>query len=99
MTKLATASLAAASADAPHRPKPLLADGRFLRLWAAGGLANTMRWLELLAAGIFVFDTTDSAFLAAAVTALRSVPMLCLGAMAGGLAPRGDPRLRLFPRL
>src|SRR5262249_32760496 len=96
MTKLATVAPAEPSAPAHQRPRPLVADGRFLKLWAAGGFANTMRWLELLAAGIYVYDTTESAFLAAAVTALRSVPMLCLGAVAGALAERVDRRLLLI---
>jgi MFS family permease len=96
MTKAATAPRLDREQAPPRAKRALLADGRFLRLWAVGGLANTMRWLELLAAGIYVFDATDSAFLAAAVTALRSMPMLFFGAMAGALAERIDRRLLLI---
>src|SRR5258708_27428396 len=96
MTKAASATTPAPEPAQPRARLRLLADGRFVRIWLAGGLANTMRWLELLAVGIFVFDATDSAFLAAAVTALRSVPMLCLGAFAGALAERVDRRLLLI---
>ncbi|MBI1774659.1 MAG: MFS transporter [Proteobacteria bacterium] len=99
MSKAAIASTPAERVAAPHAQVPLLKDGRFLRIWIVGGVANTMRWLELLAVGIFVFDATDSAFLAAAVTALRSLPMLCLGAFAGALAERSDRRLLLIAGL
>jgi MFS family permease len=64
----------------------LLATPGFLRLWAAGGLGNLMRWLEMLASGIYVYDLTGSAFAVAAVTMARSVPMLLLGALTGLVA-------------
>jgi MFS family permease len=54
-----------------------------LRLWFAGGVGNSMRWLELLVAGIFTYDVTHSTFLVAVVTVARSLPMLFIGAIAG----------------
>jgi MFS family permease len=65
------------------RPRGLLANPGFARLWFAGGVGNAMRWLELLVAGIFTFDATHSAFLVAVVVAARSLPMLFLGPIAG----------------
>src|SRR5579863_5979654 len=65
------------------RSRGLLATPGFVRLWFAGGIGNAMRWLELLVAGIFTYDATHSAFLVAAVTVARSLPMLFLGPIAG----------------
>jgi MFS family permease len=66
--------------------RALLAMPGFLRLWLAGGIGNAMRWLEMLVTGIFVYDQTGSAFMVAAVTVARTLPMLLLGALAGVLA-------------
>src|SRR5438477_11221541 len=64
-------------------PKALLATPGYLRLWLAGGFANAMRWLEILVAGIFTFQTTGSALLVAVVTVARTLPLLIMGALAG----------------
>jgi hypothetical protein len=80
-------------AASPHRQ--LLRTGAFLRLWTAGGFTNAMRWLEILVAGLFVFEVTRSAFAVAVVTMMRSVPMLVAGALAGVVAESLD-RKRLL---
>ena len=49
-------------------PRILLATPSYLRLWVAGGFGNSMRWLEMLVAGIYTFDVTGSAFWVAVVT-------------------------------
>ena len=49
----------------------------FLRLWLVGATANAMRWLELLASGLFVWDVTHSAFAVTVVVAVRQLPVLC----------------------
>src|SRR5262249_49561472 len=64
-------------------PHCFLARPSYLRLWFAGGVGNSMRWLELLVAGIFTYDVTHSTFLVAVVTVARSLPMLFIGAIAG----------------
>src|SRR5207245_10927601 len=69
-----------ASVLGPHR---FLARPGYVRLWFAGGVGNSMRWLELLVAGIFTYDVTHSTFLVAVVTVARSLPMLFIGAIAG----------------
>jgi hypothetical protein len=38
----------------------LLAATGFRELWIAGGVANAMLWLEVLAAGLFTFQATGS---------------------------------------
>jgi MFS family permease len=64
-------------------PRQLLAAPNYLRLWIAGGFGNSMRWLEMLVAGIYTFDLTGSAFAVAVVTVARTLPMLVLGSLAG----------------
>jgi MFS family permease len=85
-------------ADTP-RPVPpqrtLLRNPAFVRLWVAGIFANTTRWLEILACGLYVFAVTGSALAVAVVSMLRAVPMLAAGALAGALA-EGMDRKRLL---
>jgi len=71
------------SIAAPGEHRGLLATPNFVRLWFAGGVGNSMRWLELLVAGIFTYEATRSSFLVALVTVARSLPMLFFGALAG----------------
>src|SRR5258708_992793 len=56
------------------------------RLWLVGAFANAMRWLELLASGLFAYDVTGSALAATAVVAARQLPQLALGAFAGAVS-------------
>lgn len=66
--------------------------GNFLRLWALGGLVNATRWVEMLAAGLFVFRITGSGLEVAIVLAARSLPMLLLGAIMGVVCDSIDRR-------
>jgi MFS family permease len=68
----------------------LMHDGRFVRLWLAGALAGTMRWLELLVIGVFTFQLTGSPSAVALMTFARLGPMLVLGLPAGAVADRYD---------
>lgn len=61
----------------------LLANGDFLRLWSIGGTVNAMRWVEMLAAALFTYDVTGSGMAVAFVSAARTLPLLCFGAIAG----------------
>ena len=63
--------------------RALLAAPSFLRLWAIGSCANTMRWFELLSAALFTLDMTGSGLAVALVSAARTMPMLLLGAFSG----------------
>lgn len=70
----------------------LLRTPDYRRLWLLGGIANAMRWLEMLAASLWTFEATHSALAVASVAMMRALPMLLLGALAGVLAERFDRR-------
>jgi len=81
---------------AAHPLRRLLGNPAFLRLWAAGGLANAMRWVETLVAAVFTFEATGSALAVSLVAVMRALPMLLLGAVAGAVAEVLDRRLLLM---
>ena len=74
----------------------LLASTDFLRLWAIGGTVNAMRWVEMLAAALFTLDVTESGMAVAFVSAARSLPLLCFGALAGVLSDSIDRKVILL---
>ena len=55
-----------------------------------------MRWLEMLAIGVFTFEVTQSALIVALVTMARTVPMLLFSAFTGAIADGFDRRLMLL---
>ena len=61
-----------------------------------GLVASLVRWLETLAIGVFVYQTTQSAFWVAMMTMLRLLPMGLFGALFGALAERLDRRMALI---
>lgn len=67
-------------------PFQLLREGPYFRIWLTGTLSNTMRWLEMLAVGVYVFDKTASPLMVALVLFCRLVPMILFGAAIGALA-------------
>ncbi len=70
----------------------LLHNPGFVRLWLSGILCGVLRWLELLAIGLFVLERTGSPLLVAVLTLVRMAPMLLFGIPAGALADRYDRR-------
>ncbi len=66
--------------------RTLFAARGFWRLWFIGGIANAVRWIELLTAALFTYEVTRSASAVAAVTAARTLPLLLFGAFAGAVA-------------
>jgi MFS family permease len=76
-------------------PFTLLRDAGFLRVWAVGLIGNTMRWLELLAIGIFVFEVTGSALLVAVMTIARQLPLALFGTFIGPVAERTNRKYLL----
>lgn len=74
------------TAQRTHVVRELLALPDFLRLWLVGAFANAMRWLELLASGLFAYEVTHSAFAVTGVVAARQLPQLFLGAFAGAIS-------------
>ena len=70
----------------------LLAERDFRRLWLVGAIISTVRWLELLAVGVVVFDLTGSPAEVALLTILRMLPLALFGAFAGAMAEWTDHR-------
>jgi MFS family permease len=73
--------------------RALLNQPDFLRLWLVGAFANAMRWLELLASGLFAYEVTGSALAVAGVVASRQLPQLFFGAFAGAVSEAVDRKL------
>jgi MFS family permease len=67
----------------------------FRRLWIVGVLLYAVRWLEMLAVGVYTYQVTGSASWVAALTLVRLVPMALLGVPLGALADRIDRRRAL----
>ena len=76
-----------------HPVRELLGVPDFLRLWLAGGAGNAMRWLKLLASGLFAFEATGSAFAVAGVVAIRQLPQFAFGAIAGAVSEAVNRKL------
>ena len=70
----------------------LFAQPDFCRLWYVGLIIFVVRWLETLAVAVFVWRSTESAFLVAMMTMLRLLPMGLFGAVLGAVAERLDRR-------
>ncbi|SVB32160.1 uncharacterized protein METZ01_LOCUS185014, partial [marine metagenome] len=77
-------------------PLALIRDVNFRGFWLAGALGGMMRWLEMLAIGVFTFEVTQSALMVALVTMARTVPMLLFSAFTGAIADGFDRRLMLL---
>lgn len=60
---------------------------------------GAMRWLELLAIGVWVYAVTGSAVLVALMTMLRMLPMALFGAVTGVIADRLDRKMLLVASL
>jgi MFS family permease len=73
----------------------MLASPDFRRLWAVGFVISAVRWLEMLAVGVFVYQHTGSAFDVALMTLLRMLPLALFGAVIGALAERIERRKAL----
>jgi MFS family permease len=85
----------------PARERPpqrlLLADcPDFWRLWSVGLVVFTVRWLETVVVGIFVYQHSRSAFLVATMTMLRLLPMGLFGAFIGAWAEKIERRITLI---
>ena len=79
--------------QAPSHIRTLLSDGDYLRIWTVGGLTGVVRWLEMLATGIFAYETTGSPALVALIPLLRLAPMAICGTAMGAVADRLDRRV------
>ena len=68
----------------------------FRRLWLIGFFAFVVRWLEMLAYGLFAYQLTGSAFVVAMISMLRLLPMGLFGAFLGVAADRFERRSALI---
>ncbi len=68
----------------------------FWRLWLVGFVAFVVRWLEMLAVGLFAYQITGSAFVVAMLSMLRVLPMGLFGAFLGAAADRFERRSALI---
>jgi MFS family permease len=77
-------------------PRRWPSEGDFWRLWVIGGVQFGVRWIEMLALGIFVYQQTGSAFLVTLLTLLRTLPLALFGAFVGAAADRLEGRTVLL---
>lgn len=68
----------------------------FWRLWSVGLVVFTIRWLETVAVGVFVYQHSRSALLVALMTMLRLLPMGLFGAFIGVWAEKIERRVTLI---
>ena len=71
----------------------LVRNREFRLIWLIGASTNTLRWLEILAVGVVVFDMTGSPLQVAFMIILRFLPMALIGAFTGVVAERFNRRL------
>ncbi|MEL7466216.1 MAG: MFS transporter [Pseudomonadota bacterium] len=69
----------------------LFSDSGYLRLWLIGLFCGVVRWLELLAFGVFAFDATGSPALVALVVMLRFLPLSLFGVFMGAFSDIVSP--------
>ena len=74
----------------------LLSVPDFRRIWLVGLVSFVVRWLEMLAFGLFAYQLTGSAFVVAMLSMLRLLPMGLFGAFLGVAADRFERRSALI---
>ena len=74
----------------------LIQNKDFLSIWFIGLTHNILKWLEILAVGIIVFEITDSPFYVAMMVILRFMPLTIFGFLNGVIAERINRRKALF---
>jgi len=70
-------------------------DADFWRLWVVGLIVFLVRWIEMLAMGVFVYRETGSALLVSVATMMRLLPMAMFGVVMGEVADRIERRVAL----
>ncbi len=75
---------------------PLRALQAIWRLLFTGFVFSAVRWLEMLAMGLFAYRVTESAFIVALLSMLRLLPMALFGALLGAVSERFDNRQSLL---
>ncbi|MGZ5958152.1 MAG: MFS transporter [Myxococcaceae bacterium] len=64
----------------------------FVRFWVGAFISNVGTWMETIAVGVYVTQSTGRAGWTGTVAALMYLPTLVLGPLAGALADRTDRR-------
>jgi len=80
--------------DSPDEYKTggLFQNQTFLTLFGIGALQSAIRWLELLAFGVYIFDLTGSPWLVTLVTLVKFAPLAIFGPLFGALPNHFAPR-------
>ena len=81
--------------DAAERPT-LLRDGRYVRIWLVGWFTGIVRWLDLLAYGIFAYELTGSPLMVALIALVRFLPLALLSLPFGAASDTLSPRKIMF---
>ncbi len=69
-------------------PWSLLKESQFRRIWLAGATVGVMRWLDVLAVGVYTHQVTGDALVVATMLFMRMLPMLLFGAVIGAWSER-----------
>jgi MFS family permease len=77
-------------------PWSLLQESQFRRIWLAGAMIGVMRWLDVLAVGVYTHQVTGDALIVATMLFLRMLPMLLFGAVIGAWAERVNRKYLLM---
>ena len=77
----------------------LLRESNFRKVWLAGAIYGTVRWLDMLAVGVFTYEVTGSPMLVAVMVFLRLLPLILMGSVVGALAERFNRRRLLLAGL
>lgn len=85
---------AASRSPGPARVSPFrpFRHRAFATIWAGGFVSNIGTWMETVAVGVYVTQTTGQAGWTGTIAALTYVPTVLLGPVAGALADRFDRR-------
>ena len=75
--------------------KILLSNANFLAVWSVGGITGVVRWFQLLAFGVYTYETTGSPFLVSTIPILWMLPLTLFGPMIGVLADQISRKLLL----
>lgn len=73
-------------------PLALLTNSTFARIWLNGAISGTVRWLEVLALGLYAFEITGSALVVSFMLFIRQAPTLLFGAWLGAFAEQINRR-------
>ncbi len=72
-----------------------LSDPNFVSFWFVGGLTGVIRWFQLLALGVYTFETTRSPLLVSVVPLLWMLPLAICGPLIGAIADKLNRRMLL----